>query len=75
MAAGDTPNEIARRLIEDEHLGPISAIKAMRSGGDMRLGEAKQYVHRNLPIEQQRAAEQLWDEAIAALEADEEERP
>jgi hypothetical protein len=55
-------------LVWDYHLAPIPAIKAMRSGGNMTTGEAKEVVHRNLPIEQQRAAERLWDELIGHVE-------
>jgi hypothetical protein len=30
----------------------------------MTTGEAKEVVHRNLPLEQQAAAERLWDDLI-----------
>jgi hypothetical protein len=40
---------------------PISAIKALRSGGEMTSAEAKELVRRNLPGEQWAAAERLWD--------------
>ncbi|MGH9917831.1 MAG: hypothetical protein ACRD6W_03000 [Nitrososphaerales archaeon] len=68
LAAGDTPDKVARSLVVDQRLSPIEAIKALRAGGNMHLGDAKAVVHRNLPPEQQAAAERLWDEAIAALE-------
>jgi hypothetical protein len=61
---GNSLDEIAHALISDHHLAPVPAIKAMRTGGNMTLGEAKEVVHRNLPIEQQEAAERLWDELI-----------
>ena len=32
----------------------------MRAAGNMTLGEAKEVVHRNLPVEQQEASERLW---------------
>ncbi len=66
LEAGDTPDEVAHTLIWD--LAPIPAIKAMRTGGNMTTGQAKEVVHRNLPIEQQRAAEHLWDELIDHVE-------
>jgi ribosomal protein L7/L12 len=75
LEAGDTPDDVARLPIEREHLDPIPAIKAMRAGGGISLGEAKEIVHRNLPVERQRATEKLWNEAIAVLEADEDDRP
>jgi hypothetical protein len=70
LAAGDTPDQVACALIQ-ECRGPIDTIKALRLAGDMPLGAAKEIVHRNLPPEQQAAAERLWDEAIAVLENEE----
>jgi hypothetical protein len=67
LDAGDTPDQVACVLIQ-ECRGPIDAIKALRLAGNMHLGEAKEIVHRNLPPEHQAAAERLWDEAIRALE-------
>jgi hypothetical protein len=61
LEAGATPDQVARALIEVDHVLPISAIKAMRSGGDMTSDEAKAVVLRNLPKEQRTAAERLWE--------------
>jgi hypothetical protein len=68
LEAGDTPDQVAQALINVHHLLPISAIKALRSGGNMTSEEAKEVIKRNLPAEQWIAAEGLW-EAIAASEA------
>ena len=59
---GDSPDQVARALTSDHCLAPIPAIKAMRVGGGMTVGEAKELIHRNLPTEQQEAAERLWEE-------------
>jgi hypothetical protein len=67
LEAGDTPDQIAKTLIEDHHLLPISAIKALRSGGNMSSDEAKEVIKRNLPVDQWAAAQGLW-EMIAAAE-------
>lgn len=67
VEAGDTPDQIAKSLIEGHHLLPISAIKALRSGSGMTSAEAKEVVKRNLPVAQWAAAERLW-EMIAAGE-------
>ena len=67
LEAGDTPDQIADALIEEHHLLPISAIKALRSGGNMTSSEAKALIRRNLSAEQWAAAEPLW-EMIAATE-------
>ena len=64
LEAGDTLDQIAHFLIQDQKLAPIPAIKAMRTGANMTTGEAKEVVHRNLPLEQQAAAERLWDDLI-----------
>jgi len=61
---GDSPDQVARALTSDHRLAPIPAIKAMRAGGSMTVGEAKELIHRNLPSEQQEAAERLWAELI-----------
>ncbi len=66
LEEGATPDQVAESLIRDHELEPIPAIRALRTGGNMKLGEAKQIVHRNLPLEQQEAAERLWNEMIAA---------
>lgn len=68
LAAGQTPDEIARSLIEDQQLPPIPAIKALRGGANMTVGEAKEVVHRNLPLDQQSAAEKLWEDTIEQVE-------
>jgi hypothetical protein len=68
LHAGDTPGQIAHVLIEDHHLAPIPAIKALRDGGDMTPGEAKEIVHRSLPMDQHSAAEQLSEELIDYVE-------
>lgn len=70
LGAGKTHDEVARSLIEERHLEAIPAIKALRSGADIPLGEAKDLIHRNLPAEQQEAAEQLWEAASASLDHD-----
>lgn len=64
LEAGDTLDQIAHSLVRDQKLAPIPAIKAMRTGANMTTGEAKEVVHRNLSLEQQAAAERLWDELI-----------
>jgi hypothetical protein len=61
LDAGKTPDQIARSLVEDHRLLPISAIKALRSGGGMTSDAAKNLVKRNLPPEQWAAAEKLWE--------------
>lgn len=68
LEAGSNSDEVARALIEDHHLLPISAIKALRSGANMTLRDAKEVVHRNLPADQQAAAERIWDEIFANME-------
>ena len=67
LEAGATPDQIAKTLIDDHHLLPISAIKALRSGGSMSSDEAKEVIKRNLPVDQWAAAEGLW-ELIASAE-------
>jgi hypothetical protein len=69
LEAGDTPDQVAQTLIEVHHLLPISAIKALRSGGSMTSDEAKEVIKRNLPAEQWAAAEGLW-EIVAASDTD-----
>jgi hypothetical protein len=68
LGAGHTPDQVARSLIEDHQLAPIPAIKALRAGGNMTTGEAKELVHCNLPLDQQAAAEKLWDEMVELVE-------
>jgi hypothetical protein len=72
LEAGDTPDQIAKALIEDHHLLPISAIKALRSGGNMSSDEAKEVIKRNLSVDQWAAAEGLW-EMIASAETSRED--
>jgi hypothetical protein len=69
LEAGDTPDQIAHALINDLHLLPISAIKALRSGGNLTSGEAKEVIKRNLSTEKWAAAEPLW-ELIASGDSD-----
>jgi hypothetical protein len=66
---GDTPDQVAHALIDDYHLLPISAIKALRSGGKLTSDEAKEVIKRNLSEEQWAAAEPLWG-LIASGESD-----
>ena len=61
LDAGATPDQVAQDLIEVHLVLPISAIKAMRSGGTMTSDEAKAVILRNLPEEQRTAAERLWE--------------
>ena len=70
LAEGRTLDEVADELVSSG-LYPIAAIKILREAAGIHLGEAKAVVHRNLPLDQQRAAEQLWDEAIEWLETEE----
>jgi hypothetical protein len=72
LEAGDTPDQVAKALIEDHHLLPISAIKALRSGSDMSSDEAKEVIKRNLPVGQWAAVEGLWG-MIASVEPSVEE--
>ena len=69
LAAGDTPDRVAQTLIQVHHLLPISAIKALRSGGSMTSDAAKQLVMRHISAEQWAAAEGLW-EIVARSETD-----
>jgi hypothetical protein len=64
LAAGHTPDQVAQALIEDHHLLPISAIKALRSGGSMTSEEAKELIRRNVSTEKWAHAERLWDEIV-----------
>jgi hypothetical protein len=68
LEAGETPEQVAQSLIEDHHLLPISAIKALRSGADLSSLEAKELISHCLSAEQWAAAESLW-EIVAAAEA------
>ncbi len=61
LEAGDTPDQVARALIEDHRLLPISAIKALRSGGNLTSVEAREVVKRHLSAEQWAAAASLWE--------------
>ena len=67
LEAGATPDQIAKTLIDDHHLLPISAIKALRSGGNMTSDKAKEVIKRNLPADRWAAVEGLW-EMIASAE-------
>jgi hypothetical protein len=67
LQAGETPDQVAQALIEDHHLLPISAIKALRSGGNMTSDKAKEVIKRNLPADRWAAVEGLW-EMIASAE-------
>jgi hypothetical protein len=68
LEAGNTPDQIARSLIEDHQLAPIPAVKALRAGAKMTTGEAKEVVHRNLPFDQQAGAQKLWDDMMELVE-------
>jgi hypothetical protein len=65
LEAGHTPEQVAHALIEDHHLLPISAIKALRSGGGLTSAEAKELIRRNVTTEKWAQAEMLWDEIVA----------
>jgi hypothetical protein len=65
LEAGHTPEQVAQALIEDHHLLPISAIKALRSGGNITSGEAKELIRRHVSTEKWAHAEMLWDEIVA----------
>jgi len=66
---GKREDDAARVLLE-AGANPIEAIKALREVYSVDLAEAKQIVHRNLPANQQRSAEQLWDDIEAAFMED-----
>ncbi len=66
LEAGDTPDQVAKTLLEEKHLLPISAIKALRSGGSLSSDEAKEVIKRNLPADQWAAAEGLWEMTASA---------
>jgi hypothetical protein len=61
LEAGDTPDQVAQALLEVHHLLPISAIKALRSGGGMTSDRAKEIIERNFPADQWAAVEMLWE--------------
>jgi ribosomal protein L7/L12 len=63
---GASSDEVARSLIE-AGAHPIEAIKAVRAACGINLGSAKAIVHRNLPPDQQAAAELLWDAAESSV--------
>jgi hypothetical protein len=65
LEAGHTPEQVAHALIEEHHLLPISAIKALRSGGRMTSGEAKELIRHNVSTEKWAHAEMLWDEIVS----------
>ncbi len=60
LEAGDSPDRVARALIEEHRLLPISAIKALRTGSTLSAVEAKEVIKRNISPEQWAAAEPLW---------------
>jgi hypothetical protein len=62
---GHTPGQVAHALIADHHLLPISAMKALRSGGGLTSAEAKELIRRNVSTEAWAQAEMLWDEIVA----------
>jgi hypothetical protein len=64
---GAVLDDLARELVRDRHRSSIDAIKALRSGASLGLGEAKAVVHGNLSQKAQASAEQLWDAAEAGL--------
>jgi hypothetical protein len=61
LESGNSPDQVAKALIEDHHLLPISAIKALRSGSNMSSVEAKEVIIRHLSAEGWAAAEGLWE--------------
>ncbi len=68
VVRGASLDEVARLLVEDRGLEPIPAVKALRSGAEVRLLTAKEAVHRNLPDRIRLEAEQLWDETATGRE-------
>lgn len=67
IGTGSSIDEVASALLEQKARSPIRAIKAMRYGAVLDLGEAKVVVDRNLSAGAHEAAEQLWDAAEAAV--------
>ena len=67
-AAGADVDQIAQALLRRTD-SPIAAIRAVREGAGLGLGEAKWVVHRNLDPKVRAAAEHLWDELIDAMMA------
>jgi hypothetical protein len=65
LEAGHTPDQVARILVEEHGVLPISAIKALRSGSNLTLLQAKEVIRRNVSPERWAAAESLW-QMIAA---------
>jgi hypothetical protein len=61
LASGDTPDQVAVALINVHRLLPISAIKALRSGGNMTSVEAAELIKRHVSTAQWAAAEKLWE--------------
>jgi hypothetical protein len=66
LEAGNSPDQVAKSLLEEDHLLPISAIKALRSGANMSSDEAAEVIRRNLPAVQWAAAEGLWEMITSA---------
>ena len=61
LEAGETPDHVAQALLDEHHLLPISAIKALRSGSSMTPAEVKDVIQRNLAPARWAAAEPLWE--------------
>jgi hypothetical protein len=68
---GSSADDAASALVKQRERSLIPAIKAMRYGGALDLGEAKAVVYRNLSSSAQEAVERLWDAAEASLSVDE----
>jgi len=67
LSGGGTLDQAAQAVLE-RTTSPIEAIKALRAAQPgLSLRDAKPVVHRNLPPQVQRAAEQLWDSIEQAI--------
>jgi hypothetical protein len=67
IGTGSSIDEAASALLEHKARSPVRAIKAMRYGAALDLGEAKVVVDRNLSSRAHEAAGPLWDAAEAAV--------
>lgn len=67
IGAGSSVDDIARLLVNDLHLGPSTAVRALRDGAGIGLEAAKDAIHPNLPEPVRAAAERVWDELEAAF--------
>ena len=68
LSGGGTLDQAAQAVLE-RTTSPIDAIRALREAQPgLSLGDAKPVVHRNLPPQWQRAAEQLWDSIERAVQ-------